>query len=153
MSKTLNIYNKLTKFPGGKWLFGKIICFKAPYFATIKPCFVELKPGYCEISFNKRRGVENHIKSVHAIAMANLCELAAGMLTEVSIPDNMRWIPINMNISYQHKAKTNVRGIATANFPNSWADNQDLDVIVSVQDTANTEVVKAIITMRISLRQ
>lgn len=150
MSKTLEIYNKLVKFPGGKWLFGRIICMRAPYFATIKPIFVELKPGYCEIRFCKRHKVENHIRSVHAIAMANLCELAAGMLTEVSIPDNMRWIPINMNISYLHKAKTDVKGIARLDIP-VWRDNQDIEVAVSVIDKNDFEVVKAVITMKVSV--
>jgi hypothetical protein len=28
----------------------------------------------------KRRGVLNHIRTVHALAVGNLCELAAGMV-------------------------------------------------------------------------
>ena len=41
------------------------------------------------MSLRKRRAVLNHIGTVHAIAMANLCELACGMLMEVTIPTTM----------------------------------------------------------------
>lgn len=151
MSNTLALYNKFIKFPAGKWLFAKIICWKAPYFGTIKPRFIELKPGYCEIKIRKRHAVENHLHTVHAIAIANMCELAAGMLTEVSIPKHMRWIPINMQINYLHKAKTDVHAIAKLDLPN-WQDQQDIPVLISVLDKNNQEVVNATITMRVSLR-
>lgn len=150
MTNVLSIYNKLTRYPFGNWLFGKVICWKAPYFATIKPVFIDLKPGYCEIRIRKRRAVTNHLGSVHAIAMANMCELAAGMLTEVSIPQNMRWIPVGMQINYLRKAKTDVRAIATMDIP-AWHTTQDVVVPVIVLDTKDQEVVSAAITMRISV--
>ncbi|MFO1426316.1 MAG: DUF4442 domain-containing protein [Steroidobacteraceae bacterium] len=59
----------------------------APYFASIAPLVEELRTGYCVASFAKRRAVENHIGTVHALAIGNLCELAAGMVTEVTIPN------------------------------------------------------------------
>ncbi len=151
MPNTLQMYNKLCRYPGGKWLFGKFVCRMAPYFGTIKPRFVELKPGYCEATLHKRRCVENHLHTVHAIAMANLCELTAGLMTEVSIPKQMRWIPISMEIFYLRKAKTDVKGVAKLELP-TWQDSQDIKVPVSVTDKDNNEVVKAVISMRVSKR-
>lgn len=151
MQKTLPLYNKLVKLPFGKYLFSKIICWTAPYFSTIKPIFIDLKPGYCEIMIRKRRAVENHIRTVHAIAIANMCELAAGLMTDVSIPQNMRWIPISMQINYLHKAKTDVRAIAKIALPD-LQNSQDVLVPVSVLDTNNEEVTSAVITMRVSMR-
>lgn len=152
MSKVISVYNALAKFRMGKWLFGKVICWKAPYFKTINPMFIDLRPGYCEIKIRKRRSVENHFRTVHAIAMANMCELAAGMLTEVSVPKNMCWIPINMQINYLHKAKTDVRAIAKIDLP-TWESDQDVIVPLKVLDDHNHEVVSATITMRVSLRK
>ena len=80
-------WRRLESKPLGKALFSRIICFKAPYFATIGPRFEELRPGYARVSMRKRRRVTNHIGTVHAIAMCNLAELAAGTLTEISIPE------------------------------------------------------------------
>ena len=57
----------------------------------------------------KRRAVQNHIGTVHAIAMCNLAEMAAGTLTEISIPASMRWLPKGMQVQYLRKAETDVR--------------------------------------------
>ena len=66
MNPVLNMWNRLQGKPLGKWLFSKVICWKAPYFATISPRFEELKPGHARVSLKKRRAVENHIGTVHA---------------------------------------------------------------------------------------
>ena len=76
-----------------RWFFARSVCRRAPYFGTIRPRFEELAPSLCRVGMRKRRGVENHIRTVHALAMGNLCELAAGMVTEVTIPTTMRWLP------------------------------------------------------------
>ena len=152
MRSVLRLYHKCLKLPFGKWIFSQLVSRKAPYFATIKPRFVELRPGYAEVTLRKCRKVENHIRTVHAIAMANLCEIAAGLMTEVSIPNDMRWIPIGMTIKYQQKARTNLRGIAKIDMPD-WQDSQDLDVPVSVLDNDNNEVVHAVITMKVSKKK
>ncbi len=65
----------------------KNLCFKAPYFRSIKPLFRELRPGYYEILLRKRRSVTNHIGSVHAIAMCNVSELAAGTMPGGEYPE------------------------------------------------------------------
>src|SRR3990167_4658029 len=95
-NSTLRIWQRLTSLPGGKWAFSRMICAKAPYFSTIRPEFVELRPGYCEVTIRKRRAVHNHIGTVHAIAMCNMAEVAAGIMTDVTIPATHRWIPKGM---------------------------------------------------------
>ncbi len=142
------------KFSGnafGRWLFSRIVCFKAPYFGTISPVFDVLEPGRAVARMRKRRRVQNHIGTVHAIAMANLCELVAGTLTEVSIPASMRWIPRGMQINYLAKAATDVR--AEGHFPEIDADTaQDVVVPVRVMDADDNVVVTADITMYVSPR-
>ncbi|HET6554314.1 MAG TPA: DUF4442 domain-containing protein [Dyella sp.] len=44
MTQALSLYRKLSSLPGGRWLYGRLICFKAPYFATIAPRFRTLEP-------------------------------------------------------------------------------------------------------------
>ena len=113
VNRALEMWRKFETNPFGKAMFSRAICFKAPYFATISPRFEELKPGFARVSMRKRRKVTNHIGTVHAIAMCNLAELAAGTLTEVSIPDSMRWLPKGMQVEYVKKAETDVEAIAT----------------------------------------
>ncbi len=89
----LKMYQKAAKLPRGRRLFSIMFSRKAPYFGTIKPLIAELRPDYCKVTFKKRRAVENHIGTVHVIAICNAMEAAMGALAEASIPKHLRWIP------------------------------------------------------------
>jgi len=149
MMKALSVYNKLHKLPMGKYIYSKLVCLMAPYFKTIKPRFVDLKPGYCEIKMNNRRAVRNHLNSVHAIAMCNLCELAGGMALDAALPPNLRWIPRGMNVDYIKIARTNLKGVCSIH-GNTIPAQGAIPVTVSVTDTAGIEVMKAVINMHIT---
>lgn len=99
------LWNKLNNTTLGRWLFAKIICFKAPYFGSISPRISVLQPNLCEGYFNHKRKVQNHIGTVHAIALCNMAELCAGLMVDVSVPADMRWIPQSMTVNYLQKAK------------------------------------------------
>jgi acyl-coenzyme A thioesterase PaaI-like protein len=148
----LRHFERMSRWPAGRWLFARIVCLRAPYFATIRPRFVELRPGLCQVTMRKRRAVQNHIGTVHAIAMANLCELAAGMLMEVTIPVAMRWIPRGMTIEYLRKAQGRVSAVARLD-KTEWHAPEDIGVPLTVTDAAGTEVVRAVITMYVSDRK
>ena len=149
MNHLMNVYNKCVKLPAGKRIFSKMVCLKAPYFGTIKPVFKELRPGYCEIAMKKRRAVHNHIKSVHAIAMCNISELAAGTMLEATLPSSMRWIPKSMTVEYLKIARTDLK--AVCQIPTEGLEHpQELPMTVHVTDTNEVEVLRAIITMHIS---
>jgi len=148
-STALRSWQALSRTTLGRWLFSRLVCFRAPYFGSIRPTFVALEPGRAIARFRKRRAVTNHIGTVHAIAMANLCELVAGTVTEVSIPSSMRWIPRGMQIDYLEKAETDVR--AEAVFPAVREGTaQDVQVAVDVTDLGGRRVVHAEITMYLS---
>jgi len=147
--QALATWNKLSGSAFGRWLFSRVVCLKAPYFGSIRPVFDVLEPGRAIARIRKRRAVTNHIGTVHAIAMANLCELVAGTMTEVSVPASMRWIPRGMQIHYLDKAETNIS--ATATFPEiNEGEAQDVVVPVVVTDSEGKVVVRAEITMYVS---
>jgi len=149
MPMVLKRLNSLLKLPFGKRIFALAICTKAPYFASIKPRLVELKPGYSEWSMKKRRSVENHIGTVHALAMGTLCELAAGTLIEVSLSNRKRWIPKEMHIEYLAKANTDLRALAVIS-DQALDTTGDTPVVVNVIDLDGTVVVRAKINMWVS---
>lgn len=143
------ILEKLESKPFGLALFSRIICWKAPYFGSIRPRFTTLRPGYGQAYLKKRRRVTNHIGTVHAIAMANLCEFVGGTLMEVSIAPDMRWIPKGMDIRYLAKANTAVTATCTiGDF--DWQHTQDVILDVAVTDTAGQIVAQAKIPMYVS---
>lgn len=136
----------------GRWLFARVICLQAPYFATIRPRIDRLEAGVCEARMRKRRAVLNHVGSVHAIALCNLAELAAGLVTDVSIPVTHRWIPKGMTVEYLRKATTSVRAVANYPATEVGAGPQDVTVPVAVTGEDGEVVFRAQVTMRVSPR-
>lgn len=146
----LSAWQRMSKWLGGKWLFSRLVCLRAPYFGSIRPRFEALRPGYCEVHMNKRRAVLNHIGTVHAIAMCNMAELAGGVVTDVTIPATHRWIPKGMTVEYLKKARTSLRAIAELEPIPSLEGAVELPVTVKVLDTNDQTVFRAVITMWIS---
>lgn len=148
---TLRTWRRLAGLPLGRWIFSRAVCFRAPYFGSISPQILEVRRDKVTARVRKRRRVQNHIGTVHALAMGNLCELCAGVLMEASVPADRRWIPRGMTIEYLAKAASDVT--ASARLDKSiWADGEDVAVPVSVIDTHGREVVRAVITMYITAR-
>lgn len=149
-SPAMSAWNKFSVLPGGKSLFSRFLCWKAPYFSSISPRFIELRPGYCKIAVKKRRKVQNHLGTVHAIAMCNMAELAGGTMTDVSIPSTHRWIPKGMTVEYLAKAETDLHAIATIDPIPKFEQSSELPVTVNVFDSTDQNVFRAIITMWVS---
>lgn len=151
MRKTLQRFKQIERMPGGTRLFTQFVCRTAPYFLTIKPHLEALDAGYARATMRKRRSVQNHIGTVHAIAMCNLAELVGGLMTEVSIPDTARWLPTGMRVEYIAKAKTNLTAVADGS-EIDWQNAGELDVPIAVTDTDDNVVFRAWITMNVKHR-
>ncbi len=147
---TLALWKRFSTLPAGKWIFSRLLCFKAPYFSSIRPYFNELRPEYAVVRISKRRAVQNHIGTVHAIAMCNMAELAGGSMTEVTVPPTHRWIPKGMTVEYLKKANTDLVAIATPESKPDWSVAGEYLVKVEVQDKQAETVFRAIITMWVS---
>jgi len=150
---TLNIWEKLSSKPCGKWAFSKALCLKAPYFASINPKFEELRPEFCKVSISKSRKVTNHLGTVHAIAMCNMAELSGGTMTEVTVPATHRWIPKGMTVEYLKKATTELVATATPATALDLTQPSEYLVNVEVKDQLDEVVFKAVITMWISSKK
>ncbi len=119
MPSVLSLWNTMNKLPRGSRLFSIAFARKAPYFATIRPRFTELRPDHAELVIPNRRGVHNHIGTVHAIALCNGLEAAMGALAEATIPADKRWIPKGMTVAYTAKATSDITCIAETD-PEQW---------------------------------
>lgn len=149
-SYMLSSWQRISKYPAGKWIFSTLLCWKAPYFSTIQPRFIELAPGYCEVVIKKRRAILNHLGTVHAAAMCNLAELVGGSMTDATIPSNFRWIPKGMTVEYLKKAKSDLRAVAKFEPIPQFSGASELPVRVVINDTNGIEVFHATISMWIS---
>ena len=150
-ASVLQLYRKISRQPFGHWLFSRMVCFKAPYFGSIKPRMTVLQPNRAEATIAHRRSITNHLGTVHAIALCNLAEFTGGLMTDASIPASMRWIPKGMSVEYLKKAVGTQRGVATPEFPPREAtEGYELPVNVVVSDPQGEVVFKARISMWVS---
>jgi len=153
MSQVLTLWKKTTALPQGKRIFSLLFAQKAPYFATIHPRFVDIRPNHAELVIQKRRAVHNHPQTVHAIALCNGLEAAMGALAEATIPADKRWIPKGMEISYTAKATSDITCIAETD-PEQWtSDEPDLPVRVRGVREDGTVVIEGVIRLWVTPRK
>ena len=152
MPNVADLYKTTTTLPVigplvGERLFSLAFAQKAPYFASIHPRFTVVEPNHAELGIPKRRSVQNHIGTVHAIALCNGLEAAMGALAESTIPKNKRWIPKGMDISYTAKATTDITCVAETD-PEQWTgDDPDLHVRVKGLRTDGVVVIEGVIKL------
>jgi acyl-coenzyme A thioesterase PaaI-like protein len=131
--------------PGGKWLFSKGLGHTVPYTGTLGAHVQLLEPGRCVVLLHERRRVRNHLHSVHAMALANLGEMATGLALMNSLPAGMRGILTGYRINYLKKARGRLRAECRCPIP-SGNSRQEFELSGEIRDTED-EVV-AVITAR-----
>ncbi len=142
---TFEMYKKVSTFPFGNQIFTFFLCLKAPYFRSIKPKILVMEEGRVEASITQHRAIQNHIKTIHAIAVCNLCELAMGMVVEATIPNNLKWLPIGMDIKYLKKTTGTIKAITTVKKEDFKPGN--MDIKVNIFNNKNELVDTAVITI------
>src|SRR5882762_3003061 len=135
-------WGRLSRLPGGKTLFSLLIGWITPYSGTIGARVAELEPGWCRVTLRDRRRIRNHLASVHAMALANLAEMASGLAVLVSLPAGVQGIVTGFSISYQKKA----RGLLTAECRVSGLNvmaEQEYEAPVAITDAQGDVVARA----------
>ena len=135
-------WRRLSKLPGGKTLFSLLVGWMTPYSGTIGARVVELEPGWCRVTLRDRRRVRNHLASVHAMALANLAEMASGLAVLVGLPPGVQGIVTGFSISYQKKA----RGLLAAECRASGLDvtaEREYAAAVAITDAQGDVVARA----------
>jgi acyl-coenzyme A thioesterase PaaI-like protein len=153
MPTALSLFERLGGSAPGRWLFSRIVCWRAPYFATIVPRIEVLAPGRCVVRLRDRRRVHNHLGTVHAIALCNAAELAAGLATDAALDASLRWIPKAMQVNYLKPARGTLT--ATANVPPADPGESGCacPVGVEVRDAGGETVFSAVVSMWITRRR
>ncbi len=134
--------------PGGRWLFGLAVNWMIPYTGSVSPRVEVLEPGYARISIRQRRRLQQHLGSIHAIALANVAEFASGAAMSTALPVGYRGIVTKMQIEYFKKARGVVTAEARTMLPDLSVEG-DHDFVAEVRDEANVVVAKATVTWRL----
>src|SRR5690349_12844161 len=51
------IWDSFSKYPGGAWVFSKIICIASPYTGSVKPMVVSITKGEAVLTIRERRAL------------------------------------------------------------------------------------------------
>jgi acyl-coenzyme A thioesterase PaaI-like protein len=149
LAPTLSQWQKRSQSRLGRWLFTRALCRRAPYFASIKPYFLELRAARCVVLMPRQNATSGPGGTVHSLAVATLCELAVSTVTEVTLPPGMNWYSRGMTIEYLRRAETDVTATARLDKTEWGSEAQNIAVPVSAVDRNGTEVVRAVITVRV----
>ncbi|MBI4817853.1 MAG: DUF4442 domain-containing protein [Deltaproteobacteria bacterium] len=104
-STLMSVWEHLSALPGGKTAFSLAIGQMAPYTGTLGARVEALSPGHARVVVLDRRGIRNHLDSIHAIALANLAEMSTGLAVVSGLPKGSRGIITQITIDYLHKAR------------------------------------------------
>jgi acyl-coenzyme A thioesterase PaaI-like protein len=138
-ARLLAMWNRLAAFPGGRRLFSVALGRTAPYSGSIGARVESLEPGRAVLTLRDRKHVRNHLRSVHAIALANLGELASGLAATAAMPRGVRGIPVKITIDYHHKARGTLTATGIASFPEVTGPTR-VEVKAWIVDEAKTRV-------------
>jgi acyl-coenzyme A thioesterase PaaI-like protein len=141
-------WQRFSNRPGGKWLFSRIIGFTVPYTGSIAANVALLEPGHGKITLRERRKISNHLRSVHAIALANLSEMVTGLTLLSSLPDDTRGILTGMQIQYHHKARGLLTAECVCDIPENNAE-REMQISGEIKDEVGKVVATATATWRI----
>ena len=152
MSKVLDLYQRATRVPVvGRGAFSLAFAVKAPYFLTIAPTVLDLRPNYARVRIRKWWGVHNHIGTVHAIAVCNGLEMAMGALAEATVPPHLRWLPKGMTVEYRALSDSTLTATAETD-PADWEHAGEVPVRVRAERADGVVVVEGVITLHVSER-
>jgi uncharacterized protein (TIGR00369 family) len=115
--RLLRQWLRLRTLPGGRRLFSRLLGRVAPYSGTIHAEVLTLERGHAVLRMRERRALRNHLRSVHAIALANLGELASGLAATAALPAGVRGIPTSLTVSYHRKARGTLWAEGRAEIP------------------------------------
>ncbi len=95
------------------WAATRLFGGAVKFFGTAGTRIVSFDPRKVVMVLRNRRKVQNHIRGIHATAMALLAESATGLVVGLNLPDDKLPLLKSMRIDYVKRAEGDLRAEAT----------------------------------------
>jgi acyl-coenzyme A thioesterase PaaI-like protein len=148
--RALALWRRLSPLPFGRELFMIVFGGLVPYSGALGARVSALEPGHVVMTLRDRRGVRNHLNSVHAIALANLGEMASGLAMATALPPGVRGIVTGLSIMYGKKARGLLTAESRVTVPDVGGDVEH-DVRAEIRDAAGDVVATVTVRWRLGL--
>lgn len=152
-SRLLTAWRRLSRVPAGRRVFDRLLRWMVPYSGTVRPHVLELEPGRAVVTIRERRGLRNHLRSVHAIALANVGELASGLAMTAALPPDTRGIPVRLEIDYVKKARGRITAAGSASPPAAVTAEIEDEATAELTDESGDAVATVVVTWRLAPRE
>lgn len=150
--RILSLWRRLDEVPGGRWLFHRILWRQVPYSGSTGARIVALEPGRTVIELPDRRRVRNHLRSIHALALANVGELASGIAMLTALPPGVRGIVVRMDVEFTKKARGTVRASSRVEVP-EVREPLEHAVAAEMRDAEDEPVARVRVVWRLAPRE
>lgn len=148
--RALALWRQLSPLPFGRELFMLVFGNLVPYSGALGARVESLEPGHVVMTLRDRRGVRNHLNSVHAIALANLGEMASGLAMATALPAGVRGIVTGLGIEYGKKARGVLTAESRVTVPEVRGD-LEFDVQAAIRDAVGDVVATVKVRWRLGL--
>jgi hypothetical protein len=151
VSRTLHRYQRMQRWPWGKWRFGRAASERIPMLTTLKAHLQELRVGLCRAMISAHRHVRTIEGAIDPIAISSLAQLAASLVIEVSVPEGMHWNSRGLTI--EHLQEPAAEAVALARLDKiDWGQPGLVGVPVTVSDGHNREIARAVVSFAVAAR-
>ena len=144
----LALWHRAQRWPFGATIFSLLLGYRIPYTGALGSRVEELRPGYARVRVDERRGIRQHLGSIHAIALANLGEFTSGLAMTTGLPEGMRGIVVSLSIEYLKKARGRMRAESTVPATEAGVE-RDIDAQAVITDASGAVVAKVTARWRV----
>lgn len=138
----MQIWERFERLPFRALVYRWFIRRTVPYSGSIYPDVMELRPGYARVCVQDRKRIRNHLDSIHAVALMNLCELTSGLALLSGINSQTRGILVRFSMDFKKKARGKLTATCEVVVPTVFDKVEQL-VQVDCQDQSGETVCTA----------